>query len=177
MNILAKGVFGTIIVNILLGLLLYGLLHFMTDAFSDASETLIRRSPGDDQLRIVLEWLGVARAALFGWVWKSLAISTLAAILFLIMASGRQATTGPQRQSLLGFWVLLLVVSPVTAWIVWYLQISAKMVGEGIAPGNYATILFATFAGVFFSYYLSTALFVNNVMLPSVPGAQLVRRR
>ncbi len=171
-----KGVLGAFAIHLVFGLMAFGLAFMFTSEFNSASESLLAElADADDAEAQVLAYLLAARDQLVGWIWPAMGVSFLSSILFLGLAQQTMPGTQVEAQSKKGLWTGLMLGMLLFAIISWYFLVAAPEAGFALLFTNYAMILALTFLLVLLGYYLSTAMFVKSTMVPSVPGATLLR--
>ena len=171
-----KGVLGSFVLHLVFGLLAFGLVFLFTKEFGNASEELLLvLVDAEDQEMQVMAFLTEARNQLGEWVGPVMGVSFLLSVLFLGLAQQTMPSTPAEAKSKFGLWVGLLVLLFIIAAAWWWFAVGSPEAGYALVFGNYALIVISTFLLMLLGYFLSTAVFVKSTMVPSVPGASLLR--
>jgi hypothetical protein len=159
--------------HLLFGLLVFGIIYWLTNGFESASEQLRNKVSGtDDAETAVLVELADARFTLMQWAFISLIVSWIMSTVFLYAAERLEPRTDIEAQQRFGVWGTLLILTLGLSTLMWWRSVSLAQIAFALMSDHYTMILATSFAATALGYYLSTALFVKNAVKSSVPGAR-----
>lgn len=159
--------------HLLLGLIAFGVIYWLTNGFESASEQLRNKMVDTDDVEAaVLVELAEARFTLMQWAFISLTVSWITTTVFLYAAQRHEPRSDAEAQQRFGVWGTLLILTLGLSAFLWWRWVSLAQIALALMSDHYTMILATSFAATALGYYLSTALFVKNAAKPSVPGAR-----
>lgn len=155
----------------------FGFVWLWTNDFGDASQevTVLEDGSTASVSEVLADLDSAFSAVVMDWMIPVFIIGLICALLFLIRSAGAQAAHAPERAALKPFWTVLLFVDLVLAVFLCWLKIISSDAAFAMSSGNSTMLLILSTVLLLLAYFLSTALLVKTLMVPSVPLAPLIR--
>jgi hypothetical protein len=153
-----------------------GVILWLVSGYESSSELLRKQfadSPdgGDSVLAVIQD----AQSALLFWALMSILVSMFAAIVFVATSEMSQPRGYEETGTKAGRWWVLFMFTFFMVCITWWGSASLEAVGWILQVNNYWISCITVLIGNLLAFFLSTALFVKQSMVRSVPGAEAVR--
>lgn len=177
MGNIVRGALGALGVHLAGLAVALGFAWLWTNDFGDASQEITVREDGStaNVAEVLADLNDAFSVVVIQWLVPVFIIGLICALLFLIRSAGAEAAETPQRAALKPLWTVLLFVDVILAIVLCWINVISPDAAYAMISGSSALLLVFGVVLVLLAYFLSTALFVKTLMVPSVPLAPLIR--
>lgn len=162
--------------HLLFGGISSGIILWLVSGYDSSSDLLRKQfadSPdgGDSVLAVIHD----AQSALLFWALMSVLVSMLASMLFVVASEASKPQGYEETGVKAAPWWLLLMFVFFMVCLTWWWNAPIEIVGGALQISNYWISCITVLVCNLLAFFLSTALFVKQSMVRSVPGAEAVR--